>query len=195
MLYYLGQYLKEFFGPARLFTSFTVLIVLALYLGFFLSVNLIPKFYDFLPHDRGREFTIKENAEAAKGKPTGAGSVFITTFVLLCFLIIPMSFAQIAVLILTWITMLTGFLDDRSTTSWGEYLKGFLDLVIGIITSIVLYDEIAKISPDGIVKFWLPFLTNPVAVNKIVYVFDKDMTKNEKYVAYTRALKSLFVIQ
>lgn len=170
MLYYLGQYLKEFFGPARLFTSFTVLIVVALYLGFFLAINLIPKFYDKLPHDRGREFTLKDNAEAAKGKPTGAGSVFITIFVLLCFILIPMSFAQTAVLVLTWITMLTGFLDDRSTTSWGEYLKGFLDLVIGITVSLILYNQLSKISPDGLVRFWLPFFTSQVVVNKIVYV-------------------------
>ena len=170
MLFYLGQYLKEFFGPARLFTSYTVLIVVALYLGFFMAVHLIPACYKFLPHDRGREFTLKENAEAAKGKPTGAGSIFISIFVVLCFLLVPMSFAQTSVVILTWITMLTGFLDDRSTTSWGEYLKGALDLAIGIAASLILYSEVQKLSPDGIVKFWLPFFTNPIAVNKIVYV-------------------------
>ena len=170
MLFYLGQYLKEFFGPARLFTSYTVLIVVALYLGFFMAVHLIPACYKFLPHDRGREFTLKENAEAAKGKPTGAGSIFISIFVVLCFLLIPMSFAQISVVLLTWVTMLTGFLDDRSVTSWGEYLKGALDLAIGIITSLILYSEIQKLSPDGNVKFWLPFFTNPIAVNKAVYV-------------------------
>ena len=170
MFYYFGQYFKEFFGPARLFTSYTVLIVLALYLGFFLSMTLIPNFYNILPHDRGREFTIKENAEAAKGKPTGAGSVFITIFVALCFLLIPMSFAQTAVLLLTWLTMLTGFLDDRSISSWGEYLKGALDLVIGIAASLVIYNALKLSSEDGIVRFWLPFLTNQVAVNKIVFV-------------------------
>lgn len=170
MLFYLGQYLKEFFGPARLFTSFTVLIVVALYLGFFLSVNLIPKFYNLLPHDRGREFTIKENAEAAKGKPTGAGSVFITIFAVLCFLLIPMSFTQTAILILTWLTMLTGFLDDRSISSWGEYLKGALDLVIGIAASLVIYNALKLSSEDGIVRFWLPLLTNQVEVNKFVFV-------------------------
>ena len=170
MLFYLGQYLKEFFGPARLFTSYTVLIVVALYLGFFMAVHLIPACYGFLPHDRGREFTLKDNAEAAKGKPTGAGSVFISIFVVLCFLLIPMSFAQISVVLLTWVTMLTGFLDDRSVTSWGEYLKGALDLAIGIVASLILYSELQKFSPDGSVKFWLPFLTNPISVNKIVYV-------------------------
>ena len=82
MLYYLGQYLQNYWGPARLLTSYAVLITVALYLGFYLSYTLIPKFYNVLPHDRGREFTIKENAEAAKGKPTGAGVVFISIFVI-----------------------------------------------------------------------------------------------------------------
>ena len=81
MLFYLGEYLKEFFGPARLLQSYTVLIAIALYLGFFLSRKLIPKFYNKLPHDRGREFAIKETSDAAKGKPTGSGIVFITIFV------------------------------------------------------------------------------------------------------------------
>ena len=77
MIYYLGQFLQQFWGPARLLSSYAVLITFALYLGFFLSLKIIPLFYNILPHDRGREFTIKENAEAAKGKPTGSGSVFI----------------------------------------------------------------------------------------------------------------------
>ena len=72
MIYYLGQLLQTYWGPARLLTSYAVLITLALYLGFFLAYKLIPKFYNVLPHDRGREFTLKENAEAAKGKPTNS---------------------------------------------------------------------------------------------------------------------------
>jgi phospho-N-acetylmuramoyl-pentapeptide-transferase len=141
-----------------------------LYTGFFAAYKLIPKFYDKLPHDRGREFTLKDNAEAAKGKPTGAGSVFITIFTVLCFLLIPMSFTQTAILILTWLTMLTGFLDDRSISSWGEYLKGALDLVIGIAVSLVVYNALKLSSEDGIVRFWLPLLTNQVEVNKFVFV-------------------------
>ena len=75
MLYYLGLYLQNYWGPARLLTSYAVLITLALYLGFILAYKLIPKFYNVLPQDRGREFTLKDNAEAAKGKPTGTGIV------------------------------------------------------------------------------------------------------------------------
>lgn len=170
MLYYLGQYLQNYWGPARLLSSYAVLITVALYVGFFSAYKIIPKFYNWLPHDRGREFTIKENAEAAKGKPTGAGSVFITLFVAICFLICPMTWGRASILLLTWITMLTGFLDDRSTTSWGEYLKGALDLAISVITAFILYYTLKQASPDGVVKFWLPFLTNEVVVNPIVYV-------------------------
>ncbi|MBE6360197.1 MAG: phospho-N-acetylmuramoyl-pentapeptide-transferase [Treponema bryantii] len=170
MLYFLGQYLQSFFGPARLLQSYTVLIAIALYLGFFLSYKLIPKFYNKLPHDRGREFAIKETSDAAKGKPTGTGVVFITIFVVLCFLLIPFSFTRSLILLLTWFTMLSGFLDDRSVTSWGEYLKGFLDLLISVAASVVLYHGLKNSSVDGVVSFWLPFVSHTVAVNPVVYV-------------------------
>ena len=170
MLYYLGLKLQNYWGPARLLNSYAVLITVALYLGFFLAYKLIPLFYNWLPHDRGREFTIKENAEAAKGKPTGAGCIFITIFCLLVLLICPMTWPRASIVFLTWITMLTGFLDDKSTTSWGEYLKGALDLAISIITAFILYYGLKKMSSDGVVYFWLPFISNHVAVNPIVYI-------------------------
>lgn len=170
MIYYLGQYLQQFWGPARLLTSYAVLIAVALYTGFFAAYKLIPKFYDKLPHDRGREFTIKENAEAAKGKPTGAGVVFITIFVIICFLLVPMNWVRASIIVITWLTMLTGFLDDRSTTSWGEYLKGALDLIISVATSFILYFGLKSVSADGIVRFWLPFTSNEIAVAPAVYI-------------------------
>lgn len=170
MIYYLGQYLQQFWGPARLLTSYAVLIAVALYTGFFAAYKLIPKFYDKLPHDRGREFTLKDNAEAAKGKPTGAGVVFITIFVIICFLLVPMNWVRASIIVITWLTMLTGFLDDRSTTSWGEYLKGALDLIISLATAFVLYFGLKNVSPDGIVRFWLPFTSSEIAVAPAVYI-------------------------
>lgn len=170
MLYYLGQWLQQYWGPARLFTSYAVLITVALYLGFFLSYKLIPKFYDKLPHDRGREFTLKENADAAKGKPTGAGVVFITIFVFICILVVPMSLMRGGIILLTWLTMLSGYLDDRSINSWGEYLKGSLDLIISVSASCMLYFGLKGISEDGIVKFWLPFVSHQIPVNPVVYI-------------------------
>ena len=53
MIYQLATIL-DFFGPARLLQSYTVLIGLALFTGFLLSNILLPKFYNKLPHDRGR---------------------------------------------------------------------------------------------------------------------------------------------
>ena len=170
MLYYLGKYLQQFWGPARLLQSYTVLLTLALYSGYFLTYKLLPKFYDKLPHDRGREFTIKENAEAAKGKPTGSGSVFITLFVLICILTVPMNWFRGGIILLTWVTMITGFLDDRSVTSWGEYLKGALDLIISVSAAFILYYGLKQSSADGIVHFWLPFTTHEFAIHPAVFI-------------------------
>lgn len=168
MLYYLGEYLQNQFdfGPSRLLNSYTVLIVVALYLGFFLAVKLVPKFYDKLPHDRGREFT--EHAADAKGKPTGAGVIFITLFVFITLLCVPLSPLQGSIVGLTWISMLTGFLDDHSTKSWGEYLKGFLDLVICAGASFLLYYFLADV--DGKVYFWFPFMTSQIAIPMWIYI-------------------------
>ncbi len=168
MIFYLGEFLNKYFGPARLLQSYAVLIVLALYLGFFVAHRFLPVFYKFLPTDRGREFTLTK--EAAKGKPTGAGVVFITMFVLLTVLIVPLDFLQGGILLLTWLMMLTGFLDDRSVKGWGEYRKAFLDFVITLAAAFLLADGLSKNSLDGQIYFWFPFITHSVAVPKWLYI-------------------------
>ncbi len=170
MLYHLGSFLQQFWGPTRLLQSYTVLISLALYTGFFATYALLPKFYSRLPQDRGREFTIKENAEAARGKPTGAGFVFITIYALLCVIFVPMGILQAGILVLTWLTMLFGYLDDRSITSWGEYLKGFLDLVIAVLTALLILFCISRENSDGNVHFWFPFVSQPVNVHPVLFI-------------------------
>lgn len=168
MLYHLASHLMQSFGPARLLQSYAVLIGLALFLGFGVTALFLPRFFSRLPNDRGREFT--PTAEAAKGKPTGAGFVFITIFALLCLLVVPMDALQLCMLALTWTTMLTGFLDDRSSKGWGEYLKGALDLTICAAASVTLCFLTAKSSPDGSLHFWLPFISRSVAVAPWAYV-------------------------
>lgn len=164
MLYQLAIYLQKFFGPFRLLQSYAVLIIAALYAGFFLTVRILPLFYTHLPKDRGREFTI--NAEAAKGKPTGAGVVFITIFVIIAALLAPLGKAQIAILCFTWLNMLTGFLDDKAINSWGEYLKGAIDLALSITTSILLF----YLYFNGSVHYWLPFIANEVAIHPLLFI-------------------------
>ncbi len=160
MLFRLAALLRPYFGPARLLQSYTVLITLALYIGYLVTYWLLPKFYDKLPHDRGREFTAA--AALAKGKPTGSGVVFISIFVLICFLFAPLSWVQTVIIILTWFTMLTGYLDDRSTTSWGEYRKAFLDLVVSVAAAVVLYYGLRD--ENGAISYWLPFTSRTLTV-------------------------------
>ncbi|MBP5329970.1 MAG: phospho-N-acetylmuramoyl-pentapeptide-transferase [Spirochaetaceae bacterium] len=168
MLYHLASYLVQFFGPVRLLQSNAVLICAALYVGFFLTFIFLPKFYKWLPSDRGREFSVQ--AEAAKGKPTGAGLIFISFFVLTSFLFAPMNTLQIVIVILTWLTMLTGYLDDRSVNSWGEYRKAILDLILCISAAFALYYLREGYKDSGIVQFWLPFVTNPITIHPVLYI-------------------------
>ena len=168
MLYYIGSLFVNSFGPARLLQSYTVLIGLSLFAGFALTYFILPKCFRFLPSDRGREFTL--TAEAAKGKPTGGGVVFITIFVLTVVIFVPLDLLQLSILILTWLTMLTGFLDDRSITSWGEYLKGALDLVICVAASFVLYYLNQRVIDGQEIQFWLPFISKPVTVAPWLFI-------------------------
>ncbi len=166
MLSKLASLLVPYFGPARLLQSNAVLICLALYSGFVVTRGLLPRFYKFLPSDRGREFTI--SAEAAKGKPTGAGVVFISFFVLVCIVFAPLSLVQGCIVALTWITMLTGYLDDRSLHGWGEYRKALLDLAVCLAASFVLY-YLNPPNADG-VYFWFPFVTGTVKIPVAVFI-------------------------
>lgn len=164
MLFYLASLFQDFFGPLRLFQSYLVLIIIALYAGFIITVVLLPRFYRFLPKDRGREFAV--HSETAMGKPTGAGIVFISIFAGLSFLISPINLSQVTVLLFTWIVMITGYLDDRAHHGWGEYRKGAIDLSLSLGTSVALF----YCHFHGTVSYWLPFVSNEVAVHPAVFI-------------------------
>jgi len=168
MIYHLGGFLQQYWGPARLLQSYTVLIVLALYIGFIVTYRLLPKFYKFLPSDRGRDFTLTK--EVAKGKPTGSGVIFISIFFILSLIFAPLDWLQIGILVLTWLMMLTGYLDDRSTKGWGEYIKALLDLVICVSASTLLAICLSKNSQDGNLYFWLPFITHKIQIPIWLYI-------------------------
>ncbi|OJF77224.1 MAG: phospho-N-acetylmuramoyl-pentapeptide-transferase [Treponema sp. CETP13] len=168
MIYRLAEYLRSIYGPARLLQSYGVLVIIAICVGFLITVLLLPKFYNILPHDRGREFSLGK--EAGRGKPTGSGLVFITIFVLLAFLIAPVNICQSIIIILTWLMMLTGYLDDRSKNGWGEYRKGCLDLILSIAASVTLYYLQPSFLATGKVYFWLPFLSNQIIIAPWVYI-------------------------
>ena len=93
---------------------------------FFLTSKLKSK----LPQDIGRKFAV--NAEKAKGKPRGAGIIFVTCFCILSFLFAPFDVEYSVYLIFLLFAMMTGFLDDASKIPWSDYKKGILDLLISV---------------------------------------------------------------
>ncbi|MFP4382940.1 MAG: phospho-N-acetylmuramoyl-pentapeptide-transferase [Spirochaetia bacterium] len=161
MLYYIGEWLTQYFGPLRLFTSHLFLIAAGTSISFLLSLIFIPALKKKLPRDRGREFAVE--SQAAVGKPTGGGIIFITIFFIISILFVPFSIFQLIILLICMFAMITGYLDDRSKTPWNEYLKGFLDLVIAVGAAVVLY-----YSREG--ELWLPFTKQIFRAAPILYI-------------------------
>ena len=103
---------------------------------------LLALFKDKLPKDQGREFAF--NGKLSAGKVRGAGIIFVCAFILVSFFLIllPVNFASLAnleyyfYLILIFLGMLSGYLDDSAETPWGEYKKGIIDLVISALTAV-----------------------------------------------------------
>ena len=88
MLYYLGELLQDSFGPMRLLTSHLFLGGLGIIGSFLLTFWLLPGMADkYLPRDRGREHAV--DAAKARGKPTGAGLIFISIFLSMQLLTMP----------------------------------------------------------------------------------------------------------
>jgi phospho-N-acetylmuramoyl-pentapeptide-transferase len=160
MLYILGQQLEAVFGPFRLLTSRFFLIVGGTSIAFVLAFILIPRSFPWLPVDRGRGFAV--DGHVAKGKPTGAGIVFILVFALVAVLIVPFGWRQLAIIALVCAAMLAGYLDDRSERPWSEYLKGLLDLLISAAAAALLY------GPNHLI--WFPFVATQVEVSFWVFV-------------------------
>ncbi len=103
---------------------------------------LLALFKDKLPRDQGREFAF--NGKLSAGKVRGAGIVFVCAFILVSLLAVcpPIGSADVKTaleyyfyLILIFLGMLSGYLDDKAETPWGEYKKGAIDLVISALTA------------------------------------------------------------
>lgn len=107
-----------------------IALVLLSFLGAFASLKLLR---GILPRDHGKDFAI--DGQQSAGKYTGAGVIFITVFVLVCVLIIPMNIERIIYLAGIYLSMISGFLDDSAKVPWGRVKKGLLDLVIAVSMS------------------------------------------------------------
>ena len=82
----------------------------------------------------GRE--LAHNGKLAAGKPRGAGIIFITVFTLAALLFGSLSTELIIYLVLIYVEMLTGYMDDAADEPWGEYKKGILDFIVAAIVAL-----------------------------------------------------------
>ena len=130
--------INTIFGCEEVFMLYYVGAAAASVLSFiltFLCMKFLPLGDKLLGHDRGRLYAA--GSEVNIGKPTGVGFyfVFVTVIVSLIFTFSGSSYLFMMILVL--LSMLFGFLDDRSKNPWGEYIKGALDFLIAGIGAAV----------------------------------------------------------
>ncbi len=119
--------LSTVFGESRL------IVFLGIVAAFALSFIGIRFGQNSLPHDGGRKFAV--NGELSRGKPRGAGLIFVAAFAICGILFVPFTAENLIYILLVVGGMLSGYLDDASEKPWGEYKKGLIDLIIALAGS------------------------------------------------------------
>ena len=115
--------------------DFSVVAFLGILFAFAATCAAIAKLNQFLPRDMGRAFA--HDGSLSAGKPRGAGIIFVFTFVAAAILFAQLNMEIGIYLVLIVVEMLTGYFDDAAEKPWGEYLKGFLDLAVAVVTAMV----------------------------------------------------------
>lgn len=149
MLDWLGRFSDQW-GPLRLLSSRLFLSALGVILagwGTWLCLTRV-RCLNLLPRDRGRAHAVA--SEVSVGKPTGAGILFIPVYLVVCALVVPFCGAHLGVFAAVLAASVTGFLDDRAITAWGEYRKAAIDLAIALGAAACVFGT----EP---VDLWLPF--------------------------------------
>lgn len=161
MFPWLGQQLVDFFGPFRLLNSYLFLAGIGTAMAGWLTWFLLPRLWRFLPTDQGRAFAV--GAQQSKGKPVGAGLIFIPIYVIVCLLVLPHEIRFTGVLICVLLSMVEGYLDDRSRGGWNEYWLGLMDFGIALLGAVV----ISRLQP---VEMWFPLIKTPVVLSPGLYI-------------------------
>lgn len=112
-----------------------IVAFLGVLFAFAVTCIAIARLNQFLPKDMGRQFA--HDGSLSAGKPRGAGIIFVFVFVISTILFSEMNTEIAIYLCLIVIEMFTGYFDDAAEKPWGEYLKGFLDLVVAIVVALV----------------------------------------------------------
>ncbi len=153
-----------------LFGAYNNIVMLAgvilSFLGTFILTNALK---DRLPSDQGRAFAV-DGAKSA-GKPRGAGIIFVLVFTAIALLFANFSIELLIYVALVVIEMITGYMDDAASKPWGEYLKGFLDLVVAILVAVtyIFYNGTAVHLALFDISFELPVVLFAILVVALVW--------------------------
>jgi phospho-N-acetylmuramoyl-pentapeptide-transferase len=161
VLAWIGEILTPFFGPFRLLTSYLFRAGLGAALGAILTFVYLPRQWHRLPTDQGRAYAV--GSATSKGKPVAGGMIFVPIFCLICFLVMPLSLRYLAVLGLVLLSMIEGYLDDRSHGGWSELRLGLVDGAISLLGAMV----VCQLQPTQI---WLPLIKEPLTLSPWLYI-------------------------
>ena len=162
MLYWLGKWFGETWGPLRLLNSHLMLMAMGTLLGGLLVWSRLPRLWRRLPRDKGKTLAADGGGKAA-GKPTGAGLMISLLLLPVILLVVPSDPSILGVVACLYLAMLFGYLDDSSRTPWGELKKGLLDALVALVAAFCL----CKGQPATI---WLPVVKSTLTVNPWLYI-------------------------
>lgn len=159
MLYFLADYLEEFWGPFRLFKSHIFLLACGTFTAAVSAYLALPRFWNLLPRDRGKVICSDLDGMRSAGKPTGTGLVVSLAILPAIILFAPLKIYDAAAFGCLYIAMLFGYLDDKAKNPWGELKKGILDAIVSVAIAVLVFighaEQVGSSAPVMIT--WLPF--------------------------------------
>ena len=162
MLFLIGKWLGDLWGPLRLLNSHLILIALGTLLGGLAVWSRLPRLWLRLTRDKGKKIAADGGGQA-QGKPTGAGLLIALLILPVILLVVPPNPGIWGVVICLYLAMLFGYLDDASSTPWGEWKKGLIDAAIALIAAFCLCQG----RPT---ELWMPFIKTTLTVGPWLYI-------------------------
>lgn len=139
-----------------------LMMIMGIIYVFFTTLFLLRKFMHKLPCDEGRDYAV--DGKLSKGKPRGAGIIFIINFFVGVLLFSPVNLEYLIYAGLVFIEMMTGYLDDKAEVSWGRVKKGLMDLLVAMmLAAVFLYYNghamyIFSLTESVVVPTWIYFI-------------------------------------
>ncbi|MCR5672591.1 MAG: phospho-N-acetylmuramoyl-pentapeptide-transferase [Lachnospiraceae bacterium] len=138
--------------------------------AFFATIICMKKSAARLPHDQGRAFAVE--GTLSKGKVRGAGLVFVLVYLLTALIFDRISAEKLIYLGVIVATMFTGYFDDASDKPWNEYLKGALDLLLGVtvaVTYLRFHGNTFRIMYPWSVSVTIPYVAAVILIVILVW--------------------------